>query len=187
MLYASPEHNLVDLIYRCGTLKFEQLAEFFDPVIKPEQLQRLLIKYKFMHKIDVDEKGVATWIGGGKFSKHVQEAIQYAFWIVANFGYSLIEEIWIGGYPTVICFTTTDGEAYDISVCMTDAYAERARAKIQKDRELRHQVSLDDKDPFYHICLVPFKENGPRYKGFGFDSYCVIEKYTNQPKYFKFE
>lgn len=187
MLYEKPEDNFVYLIDRFGCLRFDQLAEFFDPVLTPEELKNIVRRYQFLHKMAVTDKGEISMIGGGKFHKEIIEAIQTAYWIVTNFGYEQIEDIWFGGYPMVICFSTYDGDAYDISYCKDDIAAEKAARMIRDNAQLRKAVDAGNEDPFVHICLVPFQEYGPKYKGYGFNNYCVIDKYSRLPVYKKFD
>ena len=187
MLYESAEDNFVYLIDRFGCLRFDQLAEFFDPVLKPDDLKKIVRNYMFARKMTVSEKGEISMVGGGRFHKEVLEAIQSAFWIVTNFGYEAIDDIWFGGNPMVICFTTVDGDSYDISYCSNDARAEKAARMIRDNGLIRKASDAGNEDPFVHICLVPFAEYGPRYKGYGFNNWCVIDKYSNLPSYTKYE
>ena len=187
MIYESPEDNFWYLIDTFGSLRFDQLAEFFDTVLPPETLKKLVKKYLFAHKITVSQTGVIEPVGGAHYGSKRKEAIQLAFWIVVNFGYEAIDEIWCGGYPTVICFSTNNGKAYEISYCAEDYYALKASEHIRQNRAIMKAADAGMEDPFVHICLVPFKEYGPKYKGLGFNNYAIIQKHTHLPEYFKWD
>lgn len=187
MRYESVDRNLVDLVSRFSKLSLLQLYEFFRPVCKPEVIYKNAIKHVRKNHMILTDDQYLIWKDSSKFSEYMQEAIEQAFWIVANFGCDKIKEIWVAGFPTVIGFTTTDDEGYDISYITTDIYADRARRKIEADRELRLRTTEIKEDPYYHICVVPYEELGRRYKGHLFDSYCVINKRTHEPKYFTWD
>ena len=187
MKHQSIEKNLVDLVCQFSSLSLLQLYTFFRPVCKPDLIYRYVLKHvRNNHMILTDDQYV-KWKDTSGFKPHWVEALDEAFWILANFGYDKVEEIWMGSFPTVIVFTTTNREAYDISYINSMAYAERAKQKIQQNRNIRLKSTGKEEDPFYHICLVSNEMLGKNCRGYGFDSYCVLDKKTHIPKYYTWE
>lgn len=182
MKYQSTERNLVDVVSMFSKLSLMQLYTFFRPVCKPETIYQYVVNQSRNNHMRIVNDKYVVWKDSLAYSPHWEEALENAFWIVANFGCDKIQELRTGEFPTIVSFNTVDRAAYDISYITNMAYAENARKKIERDRKIRKNSGSKEPDPYYHICLVPYENLGERCKGYNFDSYCVLDKSGRIPK-----
>ena len=134
MKHQSIEKNLVDLVCQFSSLSLLQLYTFFRPVCKPDLIYRYVLKHvRNNHMILTDDQYV-KWKDTSGFKPHWVEALDEAFWILANFGYDKVEEIWMGSFPTVIVFTTTNQQ-----------YGLCRESKTENPAKQKYQIEIDRK------------------------------------------
>ena len=182
MIYEHTQNNMLALMQHIGTLTEEQLTRFFSDAMSVPRIQNLLDKMVTYSYLKYDEALKRyTFHGFPEINKDIVDKRIRAFWVLANWGSNSILEVYTLPYPLQFFIITPDNFAFDITVCNSMNEAQIARHVWDAN------AVKGVPDDVNHIAVVPTAELGEKLRPYGFDSYCLIDPFTQETFYTSLE
>lgn len=182
MVYQYTQYNLVSLMQQLGTLKREQLIQFFSDEMTPNRIKYLLDKLVINHYLNYDPvKDRYSYHAAPKEKEEVVSRRIQAFYVPANMGSVEIMTIELLPYPLCLSFIGADNTCYDVSYITSVSEATFVK------RHIEASIPKDTTDNVNHIAVVPTAVIGEKLKPYGFDCYGIVNHNDGSINYVSFE
>lgn len=178
MQYKTTECCIQEVVRTMGTVSVEQLNRFFRNAPDAanvnyyiEQLVRLGV---------FDYLSVQNWVryhGTPKLDERVERRRVMSFWVVADFGYDNVRELYTLRYPWQLLMITEDNNVFDLTTYLSDTDG------IVMARLIPQTLIEGVPDGVNHIAIVRNKTKGNEVLQYGFDSYCILDE-DKTPHYY---
>lgn len=190
MLYVDTQLNIRLLLSTIGTLKREQLVQFFSTENSCDVINKILIYLtqnsfiRYNSSEDTFSAHDATEI-----NDIFKQGYINAFWMIAFIGSINVKQIHALSYPQQYMVTLNNGSCYVISNVSNESDAIRIR-NVRDYFQTNHQkVTVDSereaKGAIVDIAIVEDEELGKKLGQYGFDFYCILDPETHEPNYNK--
>lgn len=178
MIYKSTEDCIQEVVRTMGTVSVEQLLRYFRNAPDKDNLQYYIEELIRMRVFDYIKP--SNWVryhNSPKLNETEERRRVMAFWVVADFGYDNIRELYVLRAPWQLLMITEDNNVFDIAVCVNKGDA------IAMARAIPQAQIAGVPDEVNHIAIVREKEMGATVLPYGFDSCCILDE-NKSPHYY---
>lgn len=162
--------QILEFVQKFQLVEEAQLRQFFSDWDKGD-VEYEISHLKWTGRLIERPDGRLSVIRKLPMSVHAYEPTIRALQVLCQIPSHRIRSFWAEPYPNEVGFLTDDDEFYDItvfdSVTWTGKYS-----LIPAHRERR--LPADQKDPYYHIAVLPNIELLRKVEPLGFDKYALI-------------